>query len=76
MGRKAQGGSPGEKTIRQRHQLALAVGERYGLAPRFLDECPYAPLGFEYTGAFQLAVHLGDGVGVDPQIDSELPDCG
>ena len=40
------------------------------------DKGPDAAPGFDYAKSFELGVHLGDGVCVYPQVDSQLPDGG
>src|SRR6185295_6379167 len=49
--------------------FALACGEMAGAY-----ECSHASSCFEYSRAFQLGIDLGDRVGVDAQLDRQLPD--
>jgi hypothetical protein len=72
--RKAESRSTAEETISQSYQLLLAIRDPSSLASQIFDERTNAPAGCDRTRSLKFAVDLGNGVSVDPEIDSKLPD--
>src|SRR5215211_364313 len=73
VGRKAHRRGFFEKSVDEFGQVprvlfAMTCGEMAGA-----DESPHASSCFHYTRALQLSVNLGDRVGVDAQLDRQLP---
>jgi hypothetical protein len=54
-------------------ELAFALG-RFLFKFLIADECSRALMGFEHAAEFELAIGAHDSIGVDGEIDGELPD--
>src|SRR5215831_11672219 len=65
----------GEEPVDERSQLARAIASRGESNRRGIvaDESADASLRGEHASAFELSVDFRDGVGVDAQVDGELP---
>ena len=64
----------GEQAGRERPEAAFVLARRMGLRGDGADERSDAPLGLDHAGTLERRIDPRDRVGVDAQIDGELPD--
>ena len=64
----------GEHARHEGAQPAVVLARRVRLRGGGADERPDAAAGFDDAGALELGVDPGDRVGVDAEVDRELPD--
>jgi hypothetical protein len=69
----ADSGGVGQQSRDERSHATVVLARRVGASGRSGHKRADTTLGFEDAGSFELGVHPGHGVGVDPQLDGELP---
>src|SRR5437016_13799977 len=61
--------------FRQFAQMPLPIAATRGFVRSRGDKRADAPARLQNSGAFQFGIHLGHRIGVDAQIDCQLPYC-